>query len=858
MPAKKSFLPFETARAIVAVQGFSTQSDFHGWAERPANIPSNPRANYSTEWSGWAYWLGTGPATESGPSKRQANLPFEEARTLAHRLIQANGIESQEQWFVWAKANARHHCLPVDPYSYYKDSGWTNWPDWFGRTPSRATGREPAKPFHEAREYARSLGLQSCREFKSWAATDARPSDIPRSPEQRYRCEGWMGWGDFLGHHSRWTHQGIVAFLESLKPVVGMLSELEMYLILSCNGMLGRDRRLRGGKILRSLTRLASVEDIDRKKEELATELLQEAEGGTPPVGEGLESSVATLDDLDLVNDSRLRSLKSLDVLRAMDLLDEHRILDDESVLEFMVRTRIGQLWQDVISGDESQVVSTIRATTGGRRLELTRDRFLTEYESVVSAPIPREYDFRSATGAILPPNLMQRLTAYKVANERHLGNWSGVGAGKTVAAVLSAVTIPAELTIVIAANATVQGWRDAILKTLPGAHVHVKAIGKFSPVKGKQNFLVLNYETFQQDWCERLVERVRGGERVDLLVFDEIQLVRQRHEGENWRSKRRANVEALVQASRITNPEVRTLGMSATPVVNNLREAVKLLELIVPDGDFSNVPVGASVANAVGVHLLLQQHGIRYRPVYTTKANQSEPVLDGGELLNELMGVSARDLLKMEQVLLQVKLKALHRWVRRGTMIYTHFVEGIVPKIQEAVERQGLSVRLFTGKSRVELTTFLADFREGRADVLIGSAPIGTGVDGLQHHLDRLVFLTLPWSNAEYQQIVGRLHRQGSAFQAVEVIIPQVVLREERAGIWSWDDSRLRCIEYKRTLADAAVDGVIPAGGLPSREELQARSLLALEKWVERYVASTPLADSKDQTLGPPASGIE
>ena len=41
--------------------------------------------------------------------------------------------------------------------------------------------------------------------------------------------------------------------------------------------------------------------------------------------------------------------------------------------------------------------------------------------------------------------------------------------------------------------------------------------------------------------------------------------------------------------------------------------------------------------------------------------------------------------------------------------------------------------------------------------------SPIGTGVDGLQHVCDRLVFASLPWTHAEYEQIIGRIKRKGA-----------------------------------------------------------------------------------------------
>ena len=72
-------------------------------------------------------------------------------------------------------------------------------------------------------------------------------------------------------------------------------------------------------------------------------------------------------------------------------------------------------------------------------------------------------------------------------------------------------------------------------------------------------------------------------------------------------------------------------------------------------------------------------------------------------------------------------------------------------------------------------------------------------------------------------------------------MIIPQVVLRRQEAGYWSWDDERARCIQYKKTLADAVLDGVIPEGHLPSREELQRRSLRALHDWIGRVSKGDP-----------------
>jgi len=67
-----------------------------------------------------------------------------------------------------------------------------------------------------------------------------------------------------------------------------------------------------------------------------------------------------------------------------------------------------------------------------------------------------------------------------------------------------------------------------------------------------------------------------------------------------------------------------------------------------------------------------------------------------------------------------------------------------------------------------------------------------------------------------------------------VEVIIPQVVL-EYNGDVWSWDKMRMHRIQYKKTLADAALDGVIPQGELASPETMFKQAREALQAWITR-----------------------
>src|SRR5215217_4535014 len=54
------------------------------------------------------------------------------------------------------------------------------------------------RPFEEAREFVRTLGLKSSTEWNQYLKTGDKPNDIPTSPPQVY-SEEWVSWRDWLG-----------------------------------------------------------------------------------------------------------------------------------------------------------------------------------------------------------------------------------------------------------------------------------------------------------------------------------------------------------------------------------------------------------------------------------------------------------------------------------------------------------------------------------------------------------------------------------------------------------------------------------------------------------------------------------
>jgi hypothetical protein len=376
----------------------------------------------------------------------------------------------------------------------------------------------------------------------------------------------------------------------------------------------------------------------------------------------------------------------------------------------------------------------------------------------------------------------MQRRTAYEVLTRKRVGNWSGVGSGKTLAGILASRVADRRHTLVITTKATIEGWAQEIGKAYPDSVVHVseESVPTAPPRQGEHHYTLLNYERFQLAGRGSLIQRLaRCG--VDFVILDEVQLVKQRDQKASMRRKAVEGLTSLL--SEHIGDNLRVLGLSATPVINNLLEARKLLE-IVQGRSFADLGTQATAGSALAIHRALMVYGFRYRSPYEAEVDLEKPIAQGNELLDDLR--QAEGVLGVEQVLLPAKLEAARDYIRPGVIVYTHYVDGMLEPIRRYVERLGYRAGFYTGSDKTGLEDFLA----GRVDVLIGSKPVGTGLDVLQKVCNRIIAVSLPWTSAEWEQLEGRITRQGTAFERVSMVVPQVVL-EHKGEEWSWDKRR-------------------------------------------------------------------
>ncbi len=120
--------------------------------------------------------------------------PFYEARDF----VKALGLKKRDEWNQYCRAGFCPSDIPLAPALAYKESGWSGWGDWLG-TGNVAVFLKQFRPFSEARDFVRALGLKNLAEWNKYYKSGNKPDDIPAGPSKTYEGKGWISYGDWLG-----------------------------------------------------------------------------------------------------------------------------------------------------------------------------------------------------------------------------------------------------------------------------------------------------------------------------------------------------------------------------------------------------------------------------------------------------------------------------------------------------------------------------------------------------------------------------------------------------------------------------------------------------------------------------------
>jgi superfamily II DNA or RNA helicase len=823
---------FTDVREWARTQGLQSKDEWKALAKSgrlPPDIPRNPWHVYRGKgWTTVGDFLGKGERH----SKNRKWRPLAEAKEYIRTLR----LRTWKQWTALCKSGDLPPDIPTDPAKVYKGLGWHSRGDWLGTATVASTKRQFLS-YEETREIVRARGFRNKTEYEGWARSNERPADIPALPSRTYAKTGWLGWGDYLGIHNRWSKTSILAFVRSIVPLLNRFQPSEIYAILRQNGCLIAVDSLPDASPLKQLVQALLHQDItavEHSFRDLGLEKLDDAEilpSVDAPKSDTITETVTSLSE----NEVGLPDLAPIDILSGLDDLERSVSISDTETIEFLITKAVGRLWSRVLRSENvEQDLADLHSHNPGSYGSRVRERFLAQFNGANTLALPEGYSFRKEDKPLLP-NLMQRLVAHRVAVDRRVGNWSGTGAGKTLGAILASRVLGAKLTVIVALNNTIldveSGWPAEILNAFPESHVIIKERGTLSLDGTKSNYLLLNYEAFQVGDSQAFVKALIRERTIDFIVLDEVHSAKSRGQVE---SKRRQLINYLLAEAAKKNTNLQVLGMSATPVINSLDEAVSLLEMVTGH-EYPDLDTRPKVSSALAIHEQLVIHGVRYIPRYEMELHERPIEILAPDLAERLQSID-KGVLAIEIILTEAKLDTIVELAKPGTLIYSQFVDSIFSMIRDRLTRKGFRVAAFNGedKSGVEL------FKKREVDVLIGSSALGTGVDGLQYVCNRLIVACLPWTSAGYEQLLGRIYRQGSIFHDVEVFIPQVVLRNG-TDEWSWDRQRLARIRYKKTLADAAVDGAVPEAKLASPELMLEEAKKALDAWIERLAKGQP-----------------
>jgi superfamily II DNA or RNA helicase len=639
--------------------------------------------------------------------------------------------------------------------------------------------------------------------------------------------------------NSGWSKDKIIQFINSIdNHDLLHMDAIELQMIIN------------QGKLPDALNELVFSDDANRDntlkalKEKLQDELnagaIETEELAEEDFPEPEEMVVDEVEEADLLVDSTSETdaaNKDIELISLSENFEDLHVLDnalvascDEEAVEFLIQYKLRKLWNQVLN--DVIHVEKLKEEQGGRNFNILKEHFFDEYNEVIAFQPPQGYRFPYKL------NAMQQLTVYRMLKNKRYGNWSGTGAGKTISFIVASRAVNARLTVLVGLNSTIAQLGEAIESVYPDSKIYTRYTKGQVFDRTHYNYLILNYDKFQQGYSEELFQDLTTNNRIDFIAIDEVHNVKQRTEQDE--SIRRGTLKRLIGRASEENNDLYVLGMSATPVINNLTEAKSLLEMITGK-DYEDLNTTKSITNAIAVFKQMTLNGLRYLPKYQIAikeldgSNTATLRIDGTHLLDQLLKIGNQNYLGAERLLLNDKLKAIQPYLKKGLVIYSYFTHKMIQPIVEHLTGLGYRVGTFTGDESMELRDENKEkFLHGKIDILVGSRPIGTGVDGLQKVCNRMIILSLPWTDSEYTQLKGRIYRQGSQFGEVEIIIPQVVIPLADRD-WSWDMQRMNLIRNKKTLADASVDGVIPSKMMPQPETLFARSLEALKEWRER-----------------------
>jgi len=440
-------------------------------------------------------------------------------------------------------------------------------------------------------------------------------------------------------------------------------------------------------------------------------------------------------------------------------------------------------------------------------------------------------------------PNLMQKHVAYKLTKTNGFFNLSNQGSGKTLSAILTSLVIDSKYTIVVCPNNIIHQWKEVLEESVNGALVSTgKVAHKYK--RGARNFHIINYNKFSYGFSSKLIKELNR-QKYDFIILDETQNMKQRND--NISTRRKLIMKFLVKMN-IKNPKVKKLCLTATPLINNVKEVRSLLQIITNES-FDDLGRLNTVREASKLHTEFLKYSIRYNKIYKKirvlgrenyikcRCELPEKIILSSDAMLEKLSF-----LEIEQILIRGKMPEILKRVKGKTIIYTEWVTGITSFMKKELQNHGIKTMVFTGKqTHQEKDEAIERFLNDDTKVLIASSTIAEGFDKLQKVCSNMIFASLPFTFARYQHVIHRIIRPKQKKKVVRIHILNGELGAYVGKKWfgfPYDEKiKLNRLEFKKGMVECVTEGTLPEKISLPRTKIKKEILNTIVKFKHSFI---------------------
>lgn len=670
--------------------------------------------------------------------------------------------------------------------------------------------KEYAK-YEEFKKFLKEKGITSIRDFIKFIELNDVPTNIPQtvsSAEVYYRKQGvWKGWSSACGikRKEAMTRERIDEILDHILENFDAFMSLSDALLLfwfDSFGLFGtkdplknaffknfiewRDQEQGKNALYQWLTDRDFEKDhfgytLSQKKDETREQFLSRQYASTTPKKEQLfRTKSESIDDI-------------LHQSRSFDPVDYKK---NPKLFNIFVDFVVDRLMMSYIDNPSQQ----FNFRKNGQRFNDTVINRFRDMKKIVKQLDYKQRDYRGQE-----PTLLQKYGVYRARKKLGFLNMFGTGSGKTKIGFMLAKHISAKRVFWVSPYNVVNqtnemcstDYPDSILTSILDKKTDKKI--PYSFINGetsarKTRFHFINYERFNNKTNgKKLIEQLHDT-KVDLLVLDEGQRVKSRRDESNANerttksSNTRQNVLELVRKLRKKNPNMKVLILTATPIINNIREAMSIYEILT--SSTLEMTGTNNIKNGMRMYVELLPYSVRFEQKYDIDIIQ-KPVVCEGFLPDNMSEETAQSLswLDIEQISTKYRIPEMVKEAKAimkkdptsKILIYTDLKTGIIDQLVEAFgEHKEFKVGMFHGDDKTGMVLdmgevdgkrkFFNPFVKGDVNVLIATRSIAVGIDGIQTVCNHIFFNGLVWTWADFEQIRGRLVRTGQKKDKVYV----------------------------------------------------------------------------------------